>query len=188
MSVTIIGESCTKGFMDYELLVQKAEQIGDGDGDLDGNRLRNNRYSIMPRLELNCITGFLLGVDVITEITDSEGRNEYPTIWLWNKTHKTTYTRVVDSAVDIILHQFSLSTSLRFTADEMLGIYQPYKPSSVVRFYYQDYKGQDIYETGENNEYTLDNIYIQKNRRLLIYPETSIMIIMIFNMLSCYIF
>ena len=117
--------------MDYDLLVQKAKQIGgDGRGDLDGNRLRGDRHSIMPSLEFTCsgtITGFLLGVDVRTD------RDEYPTIWLWNKTDETTYTRVDDSSVEIILgpsnfstdgvYQFSLSTPLQFTANQVLGIY-----------------------------------------------------------------
>ena len=180
--VTIVVESCTKGFMDYDLLVQKAEQIGgDGTGDLDGNRLGRDTHSIMPSLEFNCsgtITGFLLGVDVRTN------RDEYPTIWLWNKTDETTYTRVDDSSVEIRLgpsnfstdgvYQFSLSTPLQFTANQVLGIYQPRHGNSVVRCYYHDYNGQDIYEINAGvNEYTHDNGDIQTNRRPLIYPETS---------------
>ena len=182
------GESCTKGFMDYDLLVQKANQIATGlfdvigEGDLSGNQLGSDTDWIMPSLEFTCsgtITGFLLGVDVRTETAD---RDEYPTIWLWNKTGETTYTRVVDSSVKIILgpsnfsadgvYQFSLSTPLQFTANQVLGIYQPHE-DSVVRLYYQNYNGQDIYETGEDDEYTLDNGDIQTNRRPIIYPETS---------------
>ena len=100
-------ESCTKGFMDYDLLVQKANQIATGffgAGDLSGNRLGDDDDDedwIMPSLEFTCsgnITGFLLGVDVRTEGGD---RVEYPTIWLWSKTDETTYTRVADSSVKI---------------------------------------------------------------------------------------
>ena len=178
--------------MDYDLLVQKAEQIGgDGTGDLDGNRLRMDRHSIMPSLEFNCsgtITGFLLGVDVRTEDASGPGnRDEYPTIWLWNKTDGTTYTRVVDSSVEIRLgpsnfstdgvYQFSLSTPLQFTANQVLGIYQPRHGDSIVRFYYQDYDGQDIYEiNAEVKVFTLASLGsgdIEINRRPLIYPETS---------------
>ena len=170
--------------MDYDLLIQKAEQIaGDGEGDLDGNRLGGGDL-IMPSLEFNCsgtITGFLLGVDVRTEDDD---RVEYPTIWLWNKTGETTYTRVIDSSVEVILgpsnfstngvFQFSLSTPLQFNANQVLGIYQPNLGDSVVRFYYQDYNGPDIYETVGENEYTLEEDDIQIiNIRPLIYPETS---------------
>ena len=183
--------------MDYELLIQKTEQIGinDGRSELHGNRLGSEIHSIMPSLEFNCsgtITGFLLGVNVRTA-TDS--RDEYPTtIWLWNKTDETTYTRVIDSSVEIILgpsnfstngvYQFSLSTPLQFTDNQVLGIYQPIRLDSVVRFYYQEYNDQDIYETINENEYTLGDGNIRNNRRPLIYPETSIMIIKIFNMLS----
>ena len=182
--VTILGESCTKGFMGYDLLVQKADQIGgDGRGDLDNKRLQSDRHSIMPSLEFNCsgtITGFFLGVDVRTK---SGGRNEYPTIWLWSKTGETTYTRFVDSSVEIILgpsnfstdgvYQFSLSTPLQFTTNQVLGIYQPGR-ASVVRFYYQNYNGQDIYEIDAGvNEFTLGDGDIENNRRPLIYPETS---------------
>ena len=175
--------------MDYDLLVQKAEQIGgDGTGDLDDNRLEMNRDSIMPSLEFNCsgtITGFLLGVDVRTANNPGMNiRNEYPTIWLWNKTNETTYTRVVDSLVDIILgpsnfstdgvYQFSLSTPLQFTANQVLGIYQPRHENSVVRFYYQNYNGQNIYETdGDVNMYSLSNV-IRTNRRPLVYPQTGL--------------
>ena len=185
----IVVESCTKGFMDYDLLVQKVEQIGinDGRGDLHNMRLRNDRHSIMPSLEFNCsgtITGFLLGVDVRTK-TDT--RDEYPTIWLWNKTDERTYTRVVNSSVEIILgpsnfstdgvYQFSLSTPLQFTANQVLGIYQPDNGDSVVRFYYHDYNGQDIYEINAGvNEFMLASLGsedIELDRRPLIYPETS---------------
>ena len=172
--------------MDYDLLVQKANQISIdifGEGDLSDNRLGSDTDWIMPSLEFTCsgtITGFLLGVDVRTEIAD---RDEYPTIWLWNKTNETTYTRVADSSVKIILgpsnfstdgvYQFSLTTPLQFTANQVLGIYQPHEDDGVVRFYYQNYNGQDIYETGADDEYTLHNGSIQTNRRPIIYPETS---------------
>ena len=175
--------------MDYDFLVQKANQIATefldifGEGDLSDNRLGSDTDWIMPSLEFTCsgtITGFLLGVDVRTETAD---RVEYPTIWLWNKTNGTSYTRVADSSVKIILgpsnfstdgvYQFSLTTPLQFTANQVLGIYQPHEDDSVVRFYYQNYNGQDIYETGEDDEYTLDNGNIQTNRRPIIYPETS---------------
>ena len=171
--------------MDYDLLVQKAEQIGgDGERDLDGGRLGLSRHSIMPSLEFNCsgtITGFLLGVDVRTE---NGNRDEYPTIWLWDKTNETTYTRVVNSSVEIRLgpsnfstdgvYQFTFSTPLQFNANEVLGIYQPVGGDSVVRFYYQDYSGQDIYETIDENEYTLSTP-IRMNRRPLIHPESSML-------------
>ena len=169
--------------MDYDLLVQKAEQIHKkGYGALSGNQLRDDDW-IMPSLGFNCtgtITGFLLGVDVYSV---SKHRDEYPTIWLWNKTDETTYTRVVNSSVEIILgpsnfstngvYQFSLSTPLQFTTNEVLGIYQPDDDDSGVGFYYQDHNGQDIYETYKNDyEYTLDDP--DSDVRPLIYPQTSI--------------
>ena len=171
--------------MDYDLLVQKAQQIG-GDGKGDHSRLRMDRHSIMPSLEFTCsgtITGFLLGVDVRTE-TDS--RVEYPTIWLWSKTSETTYTRVVDSSVEIILgpsnfstdgvYQFTLSTPLQFTADQVLGIYQPNNNESVVRIYYQDYSGQDIYKIDDNdNMFSLPQPTRRMDRRPLIHPESSML-------------
>ena len=194
----IPGKSCTKGFMDYDLLVQKAEQIGgDGTGDLDGNQLRNNRDSIMPSLEFNCsgtITGFLLGVDVRRTNNNNNNYNKFentsPFIYLWNKTgERDNYIRVDNSSVEIRLgssnfstdgvYQFSLSTPLQFTANQVLGIYQPRNRYSVVTFYYQDYNGQDIYETYKN-EYTLDEYDKQMNRRPLIYPVTSIIVIIIY--------
>ena len=176
--------------MDYDLLVQKAEQIGgNGDSDIEGGQLRGGRHSIMPSLEFNCsgtITGFLLGVDVRTANNPGMNiRNEYPTIWLWNKTNETTYTRVVDSLVDIILgpsnfstdgvYQFSLSTPLQFTANQVLGIYQPRHGNSVVRFYYQDYNGQNIYDTdGDVNMYSLSDLIRTDGRRPLIHPHTGL--------------
>ena len=186
------GESCTKGFMNYDLLAEKAKQIErDGRGDLDNKQLESDTVSIMPSLEFNCsgtITGFLLGVDVRTKGGD---RVEYPAIWLWSKTDETTYTRVDESSVEIILgpsnfstdgvYQFSLSTPLQFTANQVLGICQPSHEDSVVRFYYQDYDGQDIYEAFNEYKYKPDDEDIQADRRPLIYPETSIMIIKIFN-------
>ena len=177
-----LGESCGKGFMDYDLLVEKAEQIeGDGNGDLHNKRLKKDKVSIMPSLNFTCsgtITDFLLGVDVRT-VTDN--RVEYPTIWLWNKTDETdTYIR--DKSVHVLLSpsnfstdgvfQIRLSTPLQFTANQVLGIYQS-GGGSVVRFYYQDYNGQNIYEISNNVDmYTLSGSP-KMNRRPLIHPESS---------------
>ena len=165
--------------MDYDLLVQKAEQI-DGDGNLH-DQLGGGRIWIMPSLEFNCsgtITGFLLGVDVRTATNQ---RHKYPTIWLWNKTNKTD-TYIPDRSVQVLLgpsnfstegvFQFTLSTPLQFTGNQVLGIYQPDDDDSVVRLYNQEYNGQDIYETDSNSYgYTLDDQ--ESNRRTLIHPESS---------------
>ena len=174
-----LGESCGKGFMDYDLLVEKAEQIGgDGNGDLHNKRFKHYKLSIMPSLEFTCsgtITGFLLGVDVRTN------RDEHPTIWLCNKTNETD-TYIPDKSVHVLLSpsnfstdgvfQIHLSTTLQFTANQVLGIYQP-GGYSVVRFYYQDYNGQNIYEISNNVDmYTLSGSP-KMNRRPLIYPESS---------------
>ena len=195
----IPGKSCTKGFMDYDLLVQKAEQIHkNGYGALNGNQLDDDDW-IMPSLRFNCtgtITGFLLGVDVYS-VSQRRLRDEYPIIRLWNKTDETTYTRVVDSSVEIILapsnfstngvYQFSLSTPLQFTANQVLGIYQPDDDDSVVIFYYQDHNGQDIYETYKNDyEYTLDDS--NSDMRPLIYPQTSITIYNVRFLILFYLF
>ena len=92
--------------MDYDLLVQKAEQIGDG----HRYELRlDDKNWIMPSLEFTCsgtITGFLLGVDIRTK---TNHRNEYPTIWLWNKTNKTD-TYIPDKSVKVLLSPSNFST------------------------------------------------------------------------------
>ena len=108
-------------------------------------------------LVLELLLVFFLGVDVRTE---TNHRNEYPTIWLWNKTNKTD-TYIPDKSVQVLLgpsnfstegvFQFSLSTPLQFTGNQVLGIYQPDDDDSVVRFYNQEYNGQDIYETDSNS-------------------------------------
>ena len=197
----ILEKSCTKGFMDYDLLVQKTKQIVtfDGEGALTDKRLTADSFSIMPSLRFTCagnIISFFLGVDVThgsTKRTNYNTRRQtiaHPTILLWNKTDETTYTCVVDSSVEIILDpsnfstdgvfQFSLSTPLEFTSNQVLGIYQPDDRDSVVRFYYQNYNGQDVYEMHENDyEYMLYDEDKQMNRRPLIYPETSIMLLII---------
>ena len=174
--------------MDYDLLVQKAEQIGgDGKGNLSDNKQKSMTVDwIMPYLQFTCsgtITGFLLGVDVRTETNSID---QYPTIWLWNKTKKTnTYIR--DKSVQLQVRfgpsnfstngvfQFNLSTPLQFTANEVLGIHQPDSRDSVVRFYYQNDSGQKIYETPDNaSSYTLSESS-SMNWRLLIHPESSML-------------
>ena len=172
--------------MDYDLLVQKAEQIGgDGKGNLSDNKLNSMSVDwIMPSLEFTCsgtITGFLLGVDVMTE-TNSGDR--YPTIWLWILTNKTnTYIR--DKSVEVSLSpsnfstngvfQFNLSTPLQFTATQVLGIHQPDSRDSVVRFYYQNYSGQKIYETPDNASNCTLSESSSMNGRPLIHPESSML-------------
>ena len=174
--------------MDYDLLVQKAEQIGgDGKGNLSDNKLKNMTVDwIMPDLEFICsgtITGFLLGVDVRNETDSIIG---YPTIWLWSRTNKSnTYMRDKSVQLEVLLgpsnfstngvFQFNLSTPLQFTANQVLGIHQPDSRDSVVRFYYQNYSGQKMYETPDNaNNNTLSDSS-SMNGRPLIHPESSML-------------
>ena len=167
--------------MDYELLKQKASQISPQYGSLPNNDLTSTDFGwsyVMPSLSFNCsgtITGFLLGVRVVV---DGEGdRNQYPRIIVYNVTGTDAYS--MDSQRDIILGAndfstsglfiFTLSSPIQYSANQVLGAFQPNSDDSVVKLFYQPFTGQNIDRLFQSNKW----FTFAENSRPLIYPITG---------------
>ena len=181
--VVSVHSECTKGFMDYELLKQKASQIPDSGGDagsLSNNGLGDPVFSsdyAMPSLQFTCsgvITGFLLGVDIRID-----GPNAlYPRIRLLTVSGNS-YTLVSGSEREINinaddfstsgLYNYTLSVPLQFSSGQILGAYHPASTASRVTLYYQTLTGQNIYRTGVHDLEGSDAL----DSRLLVYPLTG---------------
>ncbi len=171
--VSVKCDDCTKGFMDYELLKQKASQIPDSEGDAGslsntGLGFSQSRYYAMPSLRFTCsgvITGFLLGVDIRTDGNYAQ----YPTISLrtnpWPYTIVPESERVININADDFstsgLYNYTLSVPLQFNEGQILGAYHP---ASTATLYYQTLTGQNII-------YNL--FWTISNSRLLAYPLTG---------------
>ena len=174
-----VHSECTKGFMDYELLKQKASQIpnfGGDAGSLSNKGLGDSVFSsdyAMPNLQFTCsgvITGFLLGVDIRIH-----GPNAlYPRIRLLSG---NSYSLVSEREININAADFStsgfynytLSETLQFSSGQILGAYHPASTASRVTLYYQTLTGQNIYRTGVHDLEDGDIL----NSRLLVYPLTG---------------
>ena len=182
--VSVNGD-CTDGFMDYELLKQKASQIPNQGGSPGSalSRLGNNREYVMPSLNFTCsgvITGFLLGVDIRID----GNRAQFPKIRLLTVTGNS-YSLVPGSERDIKLNAEDFSTSglynytlpvpLQFNNSQILGAQQLAGSVSRVRLYRQPFNGQNIYRVtmGNNNLYQTTNGGHFTNSRLLFHPITG---------------
>ncbi len=171
--VSVKGDDCTKGFMDYELLKQKASQIPDSEGDAGSlsNTGLGSGYYAMPSLQFTCsgvITGFLLGADIRID----GNRAQYPTIIL----RTSSYTlvsgseRVININADDFstsgLYNYTLSVPLQFSNGQILGAYHPASTASRVTLYYQTLTGQNIFKYKWFQFYRVSN----SGSRLLVYP------------------
>ena len=192
---TEVNCDCTEGFMDYDLLEQKASQIGAADGaaTLSTNTLSMNTetYYVMPSLQFSCsgtISGFLVGVNAKIA---SQNRDMFPNVTLYSfkssKGQESTYSRVLGSSRMIQLeenvfsssgvYEYQLSNHLNFNKDDILGIYQPPSDQSVVELFYQPRPDEDIHTVSNGNEVKIqtkanDNNR-KENRRVLLHPITS---------------
>ena len=181
--------------MDYDLLEQKASQIGTANGaatdDLSNNTLsmNNETYYVMPSLKFSCsgtISGFLLGVNVKI----GQNRDMFPNVTLYSPGKGNRYSRVLGSCRMIQLeenvfsssgvYEYQLSNHLNFSKDDFLGIYQPPTNRSVVELFYQprpDNENDDIYIVSDESEVTFKTLVYDssrlENRTVLLHPITS---------------
>ena len=150
---------CAEGFMEYELLQKKANQIPNRVGALSNNKLPGGKTYVLPSLSFDCagtITGFFIGVDIRTD----NGRNEIPWVGLFNYNYYHYYTLVADSKRYFTLNAENFSTNgliqynfdqpLHFEGNQMLGVYQPDNNDSKVTLFHYDIKGQNVYEIEEH--------------------------------------
>ena len=183
---TEVNCDCTEGFMDYDLLEQKASQIGTANGaaTLSSNTLSmsTERYYLMPSLKFSCsgtISGFLLGVNVKI----GQDRDMFPNVTLYFNERGNMYSRVLGSSRMIQIeanvfsssgvYEYQLSNHLNFNENDVLGIYQPPSEQSVVELFYQP-SPDDIFFTVSNpmTIQTRGNNRLE-NRRVLLHPITS---------------
>ena len=175
--------------MDYDLLEQKASQIGTANGaaTLSSNTLSMNTetYYVMPSLKFSCsgtISGFLLGVNVKI----GQNRDMFPNVTLYSLVSGSTYSRVLGSSRMIQIeanvfsssgvYEYQLSNHLNFSENDVLGIYQPPSEQSVVELFYQPRSGNennDIYIVSDGSGVTLISTNRINNRRVLLHPITS---------------
>ena len=184
--------------MDYDLLEQKASQIGteNAAATLSSNTLSVDaeRYYVMPSLKFSCsgtISGFRLGVNVKIA---SENRDMFPNVTLYSfessMGQRITYSRVLGSSRMIQLeanvfsssgvYEYQLSNHLNFNKDNVLGIYQPPSEQSVVELFYQprpEAENEDIFIVSNENQVTIQTMASdsdrKENRRVLLHPITS---------------
>ena len=182
----LASEHCTKGFMDYSLLVQKSSQIeeSEGKGSLSDKGLGVSffdRLYAMPNLRFVCsgnITGFLLGVDVRIDF----GRNKYLRVGLLNVSSSTQYSEVDGSFRSITLSADNFSTSgliyyelsdpIKYDSNQILGVEQPATVRSIVRLYYEDFTGQTIHRISLS-DYKKQSDGSINSARVLLHPQTS---------------
>ena len=179
--------------MDYDLLEQKASQIGTANGaaTLSSNTLSMNTetYYVMPSLKFLCsgtISGFLLGVNVKI----GQNGDMFPNVTLYSLVSGSTYSRVLGSSRMIQIeanvfsssgvYEYQLSNHLNFSENDVLGIYQPPSEQSVVELFYQprpDNENNDIYIVSDESEVTIqtmgNSVSRLENRRVLLHSITS---------------
>ena len=182
----LLGNSCTEGFMDYELLQHKAEQICNNitcKGSLNNNRVWDEEW-LLTSSPFTCsgnVTSVLIGGDL--RLT----KTKYPTLSLWKKDQNNdVYNKVSLSERNLTfdpyyfttsgpLH-FHLSEPLQFHTNYVIGIRQYRDNETTVRLYYVD-SNQTMHRFKSNmkdsKQVNLSNDTSIEKRQILIYPETG---------------
>ena len=140
------GESCTKGFMDMDLLRSKSAQIRSPP--TSAHQLATNeatRWILQDKFSCqSTLREVLIGVDIRTET-----RDQYPSIEIWyemEKRKKISYEKyspdksftinlTPDNFTTNGLYRYKLSTGLTVNEHDRLVVYQPASDDSIVRFY-----------------------------------------------------
>ena len=180
-------DNCLDGFIDYNLLQQKASQIKipNGYGDLSNNTLSSDYY-LLPNHEFICpstISGFLLGV----EVRNDSSRDQFPSVSLYSRDPgqgNERYSPVSDSNRTISVganvfrssgvYEYHLSSNLQFSENYILGVYQPPLDQSAVQLYYITESGSRLCRcTVRNSVRIRQDCVCQEDRSILLLPITG---------------
>ena len=178
------NDDCLDGFIDYNLLQQKASQIGvpNGYGDLSNKTLTSDYY-ILPTHKFTCpgtISGFLLGVEVRNDLS----RDQFPSISLYSKYGGNNNYSPVDGSNRTIsfganmfsssgVYEYNLSSNLQFSKDDILCVYQPPLDQSAVQLYYITENGSRLCRFTMSYKVMINQDECQEDRSLLLLPITS---------------
>ena len=139
----LVQSACTEGFMDLSLLERKAaEPLSSLSTLAEENKATrwiitdtNNRFTC----DNVTITEFLIGVDIRTR---HGMRKQYPSIEVWHQNQINEYIRSDSVSINLSsnefnngIHHFILPTPITVSSGYMLGVHQPSKSKSIVRFY-----------------------------------------------------
>ena len=184
MFLYTVAANCSSGFMDLQLLKERARKISNNGGSqnyLDG------KFRLVPGMNFTCngtITGLLLGVDIRS---NRDGRSKYPMVQVWSPGSGDSYTRVAMQEIQLAagdfspdgVFQYNLTTPIHFQYGDVLGVYQPSEGKSIVRLYRHSQNNAPVsYELGENpssQSVSLMDDLSQQDEGLviLIYPITT---------------
>ena len=138
------GESCTKGFMDMDLLRSKSAQIDSTTSDQQLARNKATRWILQDKFSCHStLREVLIGVDIRTE---TGTRDQYPSIEIWYERKKNSYEKyspeksftinlTPDNFTTDGLYRYKLSTGLTVNKNDKIVVYQPASDNSIVRFY-----------------------------------------------------
>ena len=150
------GESCTKGFMDMNLLRSKSAQIRSPPTSAQQLAMNEATKWILHD-KFSCqstLREVLIGVDIRTETIT---RNQYPSIEIWRKKGGHSYEKyrteksftinlTPDNFTTNGLYRYKLLTGLTVNINDKIVVYQPASDSSIVRFY--TVTGEEMDEIG----------------------------------------
>ena len=194
------GESCTKGFMDMDLLRSKSAQIR--------SPPTNAQPSVQQLAEVvhgptkwilhdkfscqSTLREVLIGVDIRTE---TRIRYQYPSIEIWHRKGGHSYEKyqtersftinlTPDNFTTDGLYRYKLSTGLTVNRNDRLVVYQPASDQSIVRFY--TVTGEEMDEIGLFDDINANQIKTSgRNIDVTWYNGEKILLQPILGKLAC---
>ena len=149
LSLSELPDGCISGFIERELLIQRANKIGTAATDVSAKMLGRNQFLVIPGMNFSCsgtISSFLLGVDV----RNLPGNTLRVDLWrpqiesspvmsyAWVQAAHRYITLKPGTFSPDGLIRFSLSEKVKFQEGDVLGVWQPYSIDNRVRLFYTD--------------------------------------------------
>ena len=188
----MLCDDCTEGFMEESYLSQKSSQICNSECPVgSGLSLLEEGTWIMDKMKIKCTSSITLslGVDVRT---GDDNRNQYPSLMIWIKNGKNHYDLHISEEIildpsgfvtdGVFNYTFSIPSKRRkkrMNIEYLLGIKQPGRDVSRVRFYhYNDDDAKNILKLNNPSSHHVhkkNDVTKRKEIQLLIYPHGKIL-------------
>ena len=175
----VVINGCTSGFMELDLLRQRAEKITNGG--MNDDSLDNN-FILLPGDSFSC-SGTMTGLLFVGTYRTGKDRTLYPEIQIYRNTGGgNTYTRQGSETIELAegdfspdgVLQYNLTTPISFQSGDVLGVYQPDQSVSVVRVYYRQLQGTTvtIYRNSDSpmSSISLNDLTTVMDQKILISP------------------
>ena len=150
VSVSVDPPHCASGFIDKATLLLKAGILSDNTSDL---AYREATQRIVPGISFLCSGAVLNFTVAALKYEASLTRIAYPELQIWRRVDEVEWVKVAAASREAAIvttehlnvYSYVPFPPLPFQPGDILGVYQPYSPASILKFYLEADTGPENY-------------------------------------------